>query len=376
MLGHLRSLSAAIGSAALAGAALVALPIGAASASTVDGVATLAHPGTSSYLASGGSTTQFTVSLPLAAHCDGDTSSHGYHVYSYLVPKGTDLSTVTFVNFPSTGYGLVEQSGTYYGPVNTAVSTGQVIGIPNDFEWAPLVTTDHLLSTLDGSNGQAPGGVWESGLVCADTTGHVADNWNTQVTFKASATDPNGFVWSAVPGPSGSAVAAITSLNHQTFVLHAAHTFTVTAKGNPAPVLSESGTLPTGVTFNATTGVLSGTATVLGSFPITLTATNGIGNPAVQNFTVKVVSPLSITTTSLKTPVRGTAYKVTLAAKGGTTPYKWSVSKGTLPTGLTLSKGVIQGTPTTAGTFPFTLKVTDASTPARTATRAYKLVVA
>jgi hypothetical protein len=36
-------------------------------------------------------------------------------------------------------------------------------------------------------------------------------------------------------------------------------------------------------------GVLSGTPTGTGTFPITLTATNGIGNPAVQTFTLKVV---------------------------------------------------------------------------------------
>ncbi|HUD18310.1 MAG TPA: hypothetical protein VMQ59_13670, partial [Acidimicrobiales bacterium] len=69
---------------ALAGLAVV--DITSASASTVNGVATTANPNTLAYEASGGSNTQYTLTLPANAACDGDTASHGYHVWSYLVP--------------------------------------------------------------------------------------------------------------------------------------------------------------------------------------------------------------------------------------------------------------------------------------------------
>ena len=59
-----------------------------ASASTLNGIASLANPQTLAVDTSGASTTQFTVTLPPQAACDGDTASDGYHVYSYLVPKG------------------------------------------------------------------------------------------------------------------------------------------------------------------------------------------------------------------------------------------------------------------------------------------------
>src|SRR5262249_39023772 len=52
---------------------------------------------------------------------------------------------------------------------------------------------------------------------------------------------------------------AITSANNTTFTVGAAGSFTVTATGNPTPTITEAGTLPAGVTFNASTGVLSGT---------------------------------------------------------------------------------------------------------------------
>src|SRR5205085_11568762 len=62
----------------------------------------------------------------------------------------------------------------------------------------------------------------------------------------------------------------LTSANTKTFLVGTAGTFTVTATGSPAPTLSlTSGTLPSGVTFNATTGILSGTPTTAGTFPLT-----------------------------------------------------------------------------------------------------------
>ena len=272
--------------------ALVVAGSAPASASTVNGIASIANPVTLNVVTSGASTTAFTVSLPAQAACDGDTASHGYHVYSYLVPSGTSVSGLTFESFPSSGYGLVDNIGTYYGPVNTAIGTGQIVSIPNNFEWGPLVADDGVpLSTLlyTGS-GPSASGVWEAGLVCANTSGAVADNWNTEVTFQAASSDPNGFTWTAVPGPSGSSPAAFTSTSSTTFTRGFAGTFTPTASGSPTPVITESGTLPAGVTFSG--GVLSGTPTVSGTFPITLTATNGIEAAAKQNFTLNVTTAI------------------------------------------------------------------------------------
>ena len=70
--------------------------------------------------------------------------------------------------------------------------------------------------------------------------------------------------------------------------------------------------------------------------------------------------PLGVTTTSLLPRKVGTAYSQTFAATGGQAPYHWTNISGTLPKGLTLAtNGVISGTPTTNGTFNFTVKVTD-----------------
>ena len=93
------------------------------------------------------------------------------------------------------------------------------------------------------------------------------------------------------------------------------------------------------------------------------------------NLTVQPV-PLAITTTSLPGGTQYVAYSGTVSASGGLTPYTWSISGGSLPTGLLLnsSTGAISGTPAAAGTFNFTLQVADAA--AATATKALSLVVA
>jgi Putative Ig domain len=89
-------------------------------------------------------------------------------------------------------------------------------------------------------------------------------------------------------------------------------------------------------------------------------------------------TPASITTRSLPIAQRGTAYGAMLAASGGTWPYTWKITKGPLPTGLSLnaSTGEISGTPSAAGTSNFTAEVTDSSAPtAQTYIEALSIVV-
>jgi arabinan endo-1,5-alpha-L-arabinosidase len=86
--------------------------------------------------------------------------------------------------------------------------------------------------------------------------------------------------------------------------------------------------------------------------------------------------PLTITATSLASGAVAVAYSATLTAAGGSgTGYAWTVSAGALPGGLTLAgSGILAGIPTTAGTFNFTVEVTDSS--ANTATVSLSVVIA
>ena len=90
--------------------------------------------------------------------------------------------------------------------------------------------------------------------------------------------------------------------------------------------------------------------------------TDANGQTATQATSITIAAGVSITSAAPPTAVVSTAYSFTFAATGGTTPYTWSVNSGTLPAGLTLSSaGVLSGTPTTIGSFPFSVNVIDAN---------------
>jgi hypothetical protein len=134
-----------------------------------------------------------------------------------------------------------------------------------------------------------------------------------------------------------------------------------------------SGPLPTGLSLNASTGAITGTPAVVGTYPITVKAADAYGDSATQTYSIVSSYPaLAVATSTLPTGYVGSAYSKTLLATGGSgAGYVWSVATGsTLPGGLTLSAaGLLSGTPTTAGTPSFTVSVTDSvANPAGTAT--------
>jgi hypothetical protein len=147
--------------------------------------------------------------------------------------------------------------------------------------------------------------------------------------------------------------AAITSQSATTFTEGSSGSFTVQATGTPTPTIAETGKLPAGVTFDAGTGVLSGTPTEEGVYPIEFTSSNGVGQAATQSFTLTVDAPPSITSPDHVTFDDHTPSSFTVSASGTPTPTigEW----GTLPAGVSYANGVLSGTPTQTGSFEITL---------------------
>ncbi len=104
-------------------------------------------------------------------------------------------------------------------------------------------------------------------------------------------------------------------------------------------------------------------ATVSSNMTVTVTATSAADTTKSMSSTVVVAPAPSITTTTLANGTAGTAYSASLQATGGAGTVTWAlVSGSSLPAGLSLSSaGAISGTPATAGTTNFTVKITDAS---------------
>ena len=137
-----------------------------------------------------------------------------------------------------------------------------------------------------------------------------------------------------------------------------------------------SGTLPPGLTLNSATGVLSGTPTAGGSFTFTVTVTDTAGGTASKGVTLVIAAVPSLSNPAPPSGQAGVAYSDTLAVAGGTGPFTWLASGGSLPPGVTLnsSTGVLSGTPTTVGLYSFTVRVTDSF--GLTATQGLSMTVA
>jgi hypothetical protein len=156
--------------------------------------------------------------------------------------------------------------------------------------------------------------------------------------------------------------------------------FTIAASGGVSPYTFSitSGALPTGLTLNTSTGRITGTPTVANPFSFIIHCVDSTSPTALtvdQSYTITVSAPSSgITLTAIATTgTVGTPYNQTIIASGGTSPYTFSFT-GTLPPGLSLnSSGVVSGTPTTAGSFNFTVTATDASS--ATGSNGYSIVI-
>jgi len=121
-----------------------------------------------------------------------------------------------------------------------------------------------------------------------------------------------------------------------------------------------SGSPPPGLTGNPSTGEITGTPTVAGTFNFTVQVTDGNGLTTNGQISIGISNALQITTETLANGANGAAYSQPLHAAGGQPPYTWSLWFGSLPPGLSLSSGgLISGEPALAGAFSFSAQVTD-----------------
>lgn len=238
--------------------------------------------------------------------------------------------------------------------------------------------------TLQATGGK-PGYQWAivsgnlpAGLTLAPSTGVISGTPTAsgKASFVAAVSDSSSpaqtttgaFTISVAPTPVTAAVPAIPSVKVGGSVSQ-----TLQASGGTAPYAwtIASGSLPAGVTLSPS-GTLSGAPTTSGNYAFTAAVTDSSSPSqyaAASGNIVVAPTPIIITSSSMLSDTVGTAYSQALTATGGTAPYTWSVTKGSLPAGLSLtsSNGMISGTPVTGGTASFTATVVDSSSPAQSA---------
>ncbi|MFS3127840.1 putative Ig domain-containing protein [Nocardioides sp. Bht2] len=180
---------------------------------------------------------------------------------------------------------------------------------------------------------------------------NARDTDNNSVDFIQSSTRS--------PRSSTSPATTMTDPGAQSFAVDTAITpFSVTASGGRAPYTYavSAGSLPDGLSILSTIGEISGTPTAArAAAAVTVRATDANGDPSFRTFSIEVTDeapdPVTVTSPGSRSLTVGTEITpFSLATSGGTAPYTYAVTGGSLPDGLTISPstGEISGTPTTA----------------------------
>ncbi|TXD45195.1 autotransporter domain-containing protein [Xanthomonas campestris] len=287
----------------------------------------------------------------------GGSPTSGNRAYTLTVAGATVTLPAASLPAGTAGQG-------YSGALNPA--TG---GIP---PYTYAVTAGALPAgiTLNGSSGALTGTPGSVGSFAFSVTA-------TDSTSGTPSQGTRGYTLNIAAPPIVVAPSTLPAATRGT-----AYSQTLSASGGTAPYTYAlaSGALPAGLTL-ASNGTLSGTATVEGSFNFTVTATDAGSFTANQAYSLTVAGPnLVLPASSLPAGTAGQAYSASITpATGGTAPYSYALTTGALPTGVVVdvATGGLSGTPTVAGTFNFTLTVSDSTpSPAAQASRSYTLTIA
>lgn len=309
----------------------------------------------------------------------GGVAPYTYAVSAGTLPHGLKLTTATGViaGTPST-------DGTYSFTVYTSDARSNVgfqnysIAISGPLPLSPASLPAGTINaaysqTINVGGGTAPysyavtSGTLPAGLTLGASTGVISGTPTTDgtssftVTVTDSAANTGSHDYSVViSGPLPISPSTIPP-----GTLNTAYSQTISAGGGTAPYTYAvtSGALPTGLTLDTSTGVISGAPATDATYAFTVTATDSVSNTGSQGYSQVISGPLPISPTALSAGTLNTAYSQIISASGGVGPYSYAVSAGALPVGLTLnaSSGALSGTPTMDGTASFTVTATDAA---------------
>jgi 5'-nucleotidase len=251
--------------------------------------------------------------------------------------------------------------------LNLAAAGGQVFLSTSS---TAVTTTGNVAATAGfiDTVSQSGASTYEGAVGTATGTAALSLNRTNHIDTDSTAAD----ITTAAPSPqksSGIIPLGVATVADKSLVTNTEITpFFVVASGGTSPygyAVQSGNPLPAGLSLNPSTGEVTGTPTVSGTFTVKVDVTDTAASPATvtATFGISVVDhpPLAATGPGDQSGNVGTAIApFTVTATGGTAPYSFSATG--LPAGLSLATdtGRVTGTPTAAGTSTVTVTVTDA----------------
>ncbi|MFV0399922.1 MAG: beta strand repeat-containing protein [Oscillospiraceae bacterium] len=279
--------------------------------------------------------------------------------------------TVTFV--AQNSYGLPDLKTFTFNVAATAkpyftVSDGDLIGTVGQV-YSQFILADGTPSAITYSlpTGSTPPPGLSFNIATAELSGTPTTDGT--FTFGVRATNSAGgttrYFTITIVDPSS--VPVVTPATLAAGTEGVAYNAQISATGaTPMTFTLSSGTLPAGLTLNASTGAISGTPTVGGTFNFSVIASNSNGTSAAVPFTlnIAIVTPPTAPSftggTTLPSPILGQPYSFQLQVSGSPYP-TLAMTSGTLPAGMTFNAatGTISGTPTADGTYTIEITATN-----------------
>jgi len=239
------------------------------------------------------------------------------------------------------------------GPYTLRVTQGS---LPTGLTLSPAGTS---AATVSGSPSTA--GTFPFTVTAVDAAGANAAHVDYSVTIASAPPPP--------PPPGGTFSISPASLPDATAGSAYSQSIVVTGPGAPYTVRLTQGALPSGLSLSSTGG-LSGTPTTAGTSAFTVSAFDNLATYAGfrdYSLTVSGSAPpppatFSISPSTLPAATAGTAYSQSISVTGPNPPYSVRVTQGSLPAGISLSSGgSLSGTPSSSGSYAFTVSGFDAA---------------
>ena len=321
------------------------------------------------------------------------TAQGGRTPYTYSLsgqPSGISISSSGLITGAPTQVGTSRITVTVRDDDNRTASTSFDMRVSPPLEISPQTISDveatkgvaiaDIQVSASGGRGAyryslsgAPGGISisSSGLITGTTT-----QTGSFTTFKAKVTDADGRTASTLPFTMRVSppltVSSISDVEDATRNV-AITSIQVAAQGGRTPYSYSLSGNPGGISMSGS-GLITGTPTATGIFPLTATVTDRDGRTASAPFLVDVAAPLTVSSIGNVSATQNRSItSIQVSASGGEPSYRYSLSGN--PGGISISNsGLITGASTQAGSFTVKATVTDAG--GRTASASFTMSVA